>query len=105
MDSRRYEEEGAGLIGSHIAELRGLTFDRAEALPEVRGEDMLVAGRKCMLTTFRQRLQSGEVLVTVELARRTFLGLGSVNRERGIVFRRDGLVRDASSEELLVSGG
>jgi hypothetical protein len=33
------------------------------------------------------------------------LGLASDHREKGIVFQRDGSIRDASRRELLVSGG
>jgi len=33
------------------------------------------------------------------------LGLGSVHKEEGLVFKRAGSVRDASREELVASGG
>jgi hypothetical protein len=94
-----------GLIASRIAELRGLTFDQARALPEAAGDDTLIAGRKCAVTTFRQQMASAEVLVAVQVARRTALGLASVHTERGLIFSRDGSVRDASREELLATGG
>ena len=104
MDRERYEREAATLIGERIAALRGLTFDRASELPEAEGEETLVEGRKCMLTTFRQLLRPDEILVTVQLARPALLGLGSVHKEEGLVFKR-GSVRDASREELVASGG
>jgi hypothetical protein len=97
--------EAETLIKARIAALRSLTFDRASTLPETADEEALVAGRKCALTTFRQHLRPEEVLVTVQLARRTLLGLGTVHTENGLVFNRDGSVRDASREELIASGG
>ena len=105
MDRRRYEMDAETLIKARIAALRSLTFDRASALPETAGEEALVAGRRVRLTTFRQRVRPEEILVTVQLARRTLLGLGTVHTEKGLVFNRDGSVRDASREELVASGG
>jgi len=105
MDRERYEMEAETLIGGRIAALRSLTFDRASELPEAGGEEVLVGGRKCELTTFRQRFRPDDILVTIQLARRSLLGLGSVHKEQGLVFKRDGSVRDASREELVASGG
>ena len=95
--------EVVALIGERIAVLR-LTFDQAGELPEAEGEETMVGGRKCVLTTFRQLLRPDEILVTVQIARPALLGLGSVHKEEGLVFRR-GSVRDASREELAASGG
>jgi len=105
MDREQYETEAATLIGRRIAALRGMTFDRASDLPEARGEDAMVAGQKCALTTFRQSLGPNETLVTVQIARPALFGLGSAHTEQGLVFDRDGSVRDASDEELRRSGG
>jgi hypothetical protein len=104
MDRERYEMEGATLIGERIATLRNLTFERASELPEAKGEATLVGGRKCVLTTFRQLLRPDEILVTVQLAGPALLGLGSVHKEEGLVFK-GGSVRDASREELVLDGG
>ena len=104
MDRERYEMEAATLIGARIAALRNLMFERASELPEARGEETLVGGCKCVLTTFRQLLRSDEVLVIVQLARPVLFGLGSVHNEEGLVFKR-GSVRDASREELVASSG
>jgi len=93
------------LIKRRIAALRTLTFDRATALPDAAGEEVVVAGRKCALTTFRQYVRPEELVVTVQLARRSLLGLGTVHTEQGLVFKRDGSVRDASREELVAAGG
>lgn len=103
MNRARYETEVERLIQDRIASLRGLTFDQAGALLEAVDEEVLVEGRKCALTTFRQQLRADEILVTVQLARRT--PLGSFHTEKGLVLSRDGSIRDASREELLASGG
>jgi hypothetical protein len=105
MGREQYQIEAERLIATRIAQLRSLTFDRASALPEAAGEEPLIAGRKCALTTFRQQLTPAEVLVTVQVARPTALGLASVHTEKGLIFRRDGSVREASRDELLASGG
>ena len=105
MSHERYQMEADGLIASRIAQLRGLRFDRASMLPEAAGEELLIAGRKCAVTTFRQQLTPADVLVTDQVARRTLAGLASVHAEKGLIFSRDGSVRDASPEELLASGG
>ena len=94
--------EADGLVGSRIATLRSLTFDRASTLPEMEEERAVVAGRQCALTTFRQLVGPEEVLITVQLARRTLFRLGSVHTEKGLIFNRNGSVRDASQRELLV---
>ena len=105
MSSGRYETEAERLIAGRIAALRNLTFDQASTLPEAAGEEAVVAGRKCALTTFRQQMTPEETLVAVQLARRTIFGLGSLHTEEGLIFNRDGSVRDASRHELLASGG
>lgn len=105
MNRALYATEAARMIASRLAVLRTLTFDQASGLPEAAGEEAVVAGRKCALTTFRQQLTAGEVLVTVQLARRTLLRLGSVHTEQGLIFNRNGVVRDASQHELLMNGG
>ena len=82
MDRERYEMEAATLMGERIATLRNLTFERASELPEAKGEETLVGGRKCMLTTFRQLLRQDEILVTVQLARPVLFGLAvSIRRK------------------------
>jgi hypothetical protein len=105
MDRKRYEMEAERLISDRIATLRSLTFDRAGALPEAAGEEAVVAGRKCALTTFRQQVGPEGILVTVQLARRGLFGLGTFHTEKGLIFSRNGPVRDASQQELLESGG
>jgi hypothetical protein len=105
VNRRQYEIEAETLLGDRITALRRLTFDRAGELPKAAAEEALVGGRRCALTTFRQLVRNDEILVTVQLAHRTVLGLGSVHTEKGLVFTRNGTVRDASREELAAPGG
>ena len=105
MAAGTYELEAQRLIQDRIAHLRGLRFADAAALPETAGEETLVGGRKCALTVFVQRILSGQLLATVQVARRGLLGLLSFQMEQGLVFARDGTVRDAASEELQNTGG
>ena len=66
MNGERYEVEAETLTQGRIANLRGLSFDEATELPKAAGEQALVAGRKCSVTTFMQPVQPGQVLVTVQ---------------------------------------
>jgi hypothetical protein len=97
--------EAETLIARRLAELRSLTFAQASALPEAAGQEIVVAGRKCALTTFRQNVTPREILVTVQVARRTTLGFGSRHTERGLIFTPNGSLREASRHELLMFGG
>jgi len=105
MDRERYEKEAQALIRNRVTALRALTFAQATALPEARGEDVMVAGHKCALTTFRQSLRPDETLVTIQVARPALLGIATTHTEHGLVFNQGGSVRDASEEELRTSGG
>lgn len=104
MNRALYEMEVETLIARRLAELCSLTFDQASVLPEAAGEEFVVADRKCALTTFRQNVTAEEILITVQVARRTMLGFGSRHTERGLIFNRNGTLRDASQHELLMSG-
>lgn len=93
------------LIGARISQLQQRSFNDVAGLPEASGEDVLVDGKKCALTTYVQKLRSGEVLATVQFASPTFLGLGSWHTERGLIFSLTGIVREATPEELQDTGG
>jgi hypothetical protein len=97
--------EGQELIQSRLAELRSLSYSDVQGLPEARGHDVIIEGRKCSLTTFVQILPSGELLATVQVAEPRLLGMVSMHMERGLVFGAQGGVRDATAEELQNSGG
>jgi hypothetical protein len=99
----RLDEEGTALLGARVDALRRLSYIDAAALPEARGEPLLLAGRRCELTTFRQPLGAERVLVTVQLSTTGFLG--GWHRERGLVFHAKDAVREASDREMRDSGG
>ena len=105
MNRAPYDMEAETLIARRLAELRSLTFDQASVLPEAATQEIVVAGRKCALATFRQNVTPEEILITVQVARRTMLGFGSRHTERGLIFNRNGSLREASQHELLMFGG
>jgi hypothetical protein len=96
MNRALYEMEAETLIAHRLAELRSLTFDQASVLPEAAGQEIVVTGRKCALTTFRQNVAPEEILITVQLARPTMFGFCSRHTERGLIFNRNGSLREVS---------
>jgi hypothetical protein len=103
-----YQSEAARAIDQCIAKLRALTYQQAAALPEAWGEEAQFGGIRCAITVFRQPgpLESpNTVLVTVQVARRGFLGISSSHTERGLIFMPEGGIREASELELQHSGG
>jgi hypothetical protein len=105
MSHSRYDHDAGALIQNRLATLRTLTFAEAIDLPDAEGEDTLVAGKPCAVTTFAQRVGSKQVIVTVQVARRAGVGFVTLHTERGLVFESDGSIREATREELLRSGG
>ena len=105
MDHGRYGLEAESSIMGRIAQPRERSFAEATKLPEAVGEERLVAGERCALTTFAQRVGPHWVMVTVRAARFSLPGLVSDHTERGLVFSREGSIRDATPEELRTSGG
>lgn len=100
-----FEQGVRELVDERIAQLRRSPFRVISALPEVEGEEQLVAGRKCKLTVYRQGLENTEILVMVQLTCPTLAGLATLHNERGLVFSATGNVREATSDELLKNGG
>jgi hypothetical protein len=103
-----YQAEATRVIDVRIDQLRGLTFGEVGALPEASGEDIILGGTRCSVTVFSQRDAynlPGAILVTVQVARKGFLGIASYHTERGLVFSPGGTVRDATALELQDSGG
>ena len=86
---------------------RSLDFAVAMALPPAQSEDIVIVGREAQLTTFCQKDQPspGQVLVTTQIARHSLGGVTSLRLEQGLVVSPDGLVRAATDDELLASGG
>ena len=93
------------MLEDRISQLRELTFDQVAALPEVDSQERLVAGRKCTLTVYVQSISDDQLLLVVQLARPALLGIVSFHRAQGLVFARDGGLREATSAELIDSGG
>ena len=96
------------MIDQRINKLRELTYEEAAALPEAAGEEAQLAGVRCAITVFRQHDPCGppnSIVVTVQAARRGFLGIASYHTERGLIFTPEGTVREASDRELQNSGG
>jgi hypothetical protein len=85
--------------------MRSLSFDQASLLAEAASEEVALAGRVCDLSVFRQQVAEDAVLVVVQIARRGIFSAISYHSERGLVFEHGGNVREASSHELLASGG
>ena len=94
------ELEITELIDTWILRLREKSFKEVAALPETIEENVLLHGKQCGLTTYVQKLGSGDLLVTVQFASPILFGLGSQHRERGLVFSPSNRVREATSQEL-----
>ena len=105
MANAARDHEAQELIQSRVAELQRLSYRDVQSLPEARGHEVVIRGRKCSLTTFVQKLPSGELLATIQLAEPRSLGMASMHMERGLVFGARGGVREATAEELQNSGG
>ncbi len=106
--SLTFSEAALPLVQRRVDELRILGYTEACALPEAEGSDLLIEGLKASLTVFRYcnayRLEE-KTLVVVLAGRPTMFGMGAQHVERGLVFSRDGTVRDATDLELQNSGG
>ena len=99
------EPEVQQLIEARISQLHRSSFNEVASLPEANGEEVLIDGKKGALTTYVQKLSSGELLATVQFASPMLLGLGSQHTERGLIFSASGFVREATPEELQNNGG
>jgi hypothetical protein len=93
------------MIEARISQLRRSSFKEIAALPKAQGEDVMIDGERCALTTYVQKLKSDELVATVQIASSTLLGLTSLHTERGLIFSATGSVREATSEELQNTGG
>jgi hypothetical protein len=104
----QHRAEADRLIGERIAQLRSLTFEQAQALPEGSSEDTVLGGIPCSVTVFAQHAPwklTNAVLVTVQVARRKLLGMVEYHIERGLVFSPREGVREATALELQNTGG
>jgi hypothetical protein len=64
----------------------------------------LIVKRKHTLSVYVQPIDGDKLLVTVQVSLSSLFGLIGSHTERGLVFSPDS-VRDATSTELLMSGG
>lgn len=92
------------VLEERIARLRRLTFAEVAALPATAGEETLVAGRKRTVTVYIYSVAQDQLLVIVQVARIALFGV-AFHHERGLVFSKDGSVREATQAELIDSGG
>ena len=93
------------LLAARISEMRAMSFNEAALLAEATSEEVSLAGQACALSVFRLQVATDAVLVVVQISRRGISGVTSYHSERGLVFEQGGIVREASSQELLASGG
>ena len=108
MDNAEYKAEATRIIDGRITRLRQMAFAEAAALPEVSGEDVVIAGTKASVTVFRQHSPyqlEGRILVTVLVARERWFGMTAHHIERGLVFSSGADPREATDIELQNSGG
>ena len=103
-----YIAEATALVVGRVRELKLLSYDEASKLPEVVGDDVVIAGARAQVTTYRQSeaLQlEGEILVVVLVAKPGLLGMSTFHIERGLVFSSKKPTRNATERELQNSGG
>lgn|GEM_PF-2169732 len=108
MDTEKFEREAHTVVDQKLAELGLLSFSDAADLPEALYSDIVVTGKEVQMTIFRQLPATGlpdAVLVTVQLARASLGGLISYHYERALVYSASGEVREATQNELSVTGG
>jgi hypothetical protein len=103
---RDFASDAQELLDAEIDKLSSLTYKGAGTF-EASGRNVVLGGKRCQFTVFRQNEPyglPGAILLTVQVAR-PLLWFFSRHTERGLVFRPDGSVREASADELLYSGG
>ena len=107
MVARDFASDAQELLDAELCRLRSLTYEAAAALPEANGRAVVLGGKRCQLTVFRQDDACGvsEALLIVVQVARPWLWVASRHTERGLVFREDGSVREATSDELRCAGG
>ena len=106
--AEEFWNEAVKVVEAHAARLGdSLSFDDALALPAAESSDIVILGKEVLLTIFRQSdvpSLKDQVLVTVQVSRQTMGGMSTSLRERGLVFSADAPPRQATEEELKVSG-
>src|SRR5690349_19503045 len=64
------------LLEDRIAQFRQLTFSQVAALPATRDEETLVGGSRCTVTVYVQPQLANQLLLVVQLMRRSIFGVG-----------------------------
>jgi hypothetical protein len=105
MNQDAWAREAEDLLGMRIAQFRGSRFDQVESMPDATTEDTVLAGKPSMLTVYVQPLTDDQLLLTVQCAYSVFGGIMGFHQERGLVFERNGTIREATQIELENSGG
>ena len=105
MDHDVPENQTEAVILARISQLRHLSYKQVAALPDAMSEQIFVDGRKCTLTIYVESFEPADLLVKVYVWRSALFGMLNTSTARGLVFSQNGTIRDATSEELLMSGG
>ncbi|MET0291781.1 MAG: hypothetical protein ABW136_05395 [Steroidobacteraceae bacterium] len=102
-----FDEKAKAVVRTYVERLRQeLTFEKAKAMPEAEGEDVVVELKEVQLTVFRQAklpFLGDRILVTVQLARHGMGGVVLYKHEQGLMFSPGGSISDATAEELALS--
>jgi hypothetical protein len=93
-------------IEEKLRVLRHLTYEEVAELPETDGAEVTIADQRASLTVFRYSADAsdGKILVVVQAAKPTVIGVATRHIERGLFFSPDGSVRDATELELRDAG-
>ncbi len=67
-------------------------------------ETMRIDGKRITLSTYVERLDGEQLLVTLHASASRWFGLWGWHAEHGLVFDLDGNVRDATVDELVSTG-
>jgi hypothetical protein len=92
------ETELSALVRDRIAALKSLAPSALRALPNSQSEDVVVRGKKVMLTVYRDSW-GGRTLIVVQLYRHIFLGYGRMY-VLGFNLGNDGTITEAKPEML-----
>jgi hypothetical protein len=104
MTSFELEAARDAILGAKVADISGIPFTEVSKMPESTSQILEIAGARCTLSVFCQRL-GNHFLVTVQIAQSVCFGLVSRHWERGVVFSANYSPREATPLELQNSGG
>lgn len=103
MHIEEFSKLASEAISAEIAQLKLLSFEEVQQLPEARAADILVGNKEVQLTVFKQSglaVLQDATLLTVQLSR---FGLGGVTiyqAEEGLLFFAKAATRQATTAEL-----